>query len=202
MMVAREDFKHLGLPMALAVVLIAIGATCVVLTESWLDEARIGRQAAAKSSAEAQKKVEQVSDEEREIKQNMVWYARMAARGMVDQENRLDLIDSIAKIKSARKLFEIRYNIDAQKPLSYPGIAPAGNIDLVASRMKLDMQLLHEEDLLKFLSDLEAAALSHIAVRRCTFNRIERGPAQALSAVPHLSSSCELDLVVVKQGKS
>ena len=200
MKIAREDYKHLRLPLAAAALLIAMGVTCLAVSETWLMDARKARDTAKNSNAEAQKRLDQVSEEEREIKENMLWYARMASRGMVEQENRLDLIDSIAKIKTARKLFEIRYNIESQRPLGYPGLTPAGAMDLVGSRMKLDMQLLHEEDLLRFLSDLGAAALSHVSVRRCTLDRIERG--QSLAAVPRLSTSCELDLVAVKQVKS
>jgi hypothetical protein len=200
-MIAREDFKRLRLPLFTATVLIAAGIACVAISDSWLADARKESVAAKNASEQARKRVETVSEEEREIKENMVWYARMASRGMVDQENRLDLIDSIAKIKAARRLYEIRYNIDSQKPLGYPGMKPAGAIDLVASRMKLDMQLLHEEDLLKFLKDLDAAALSYISVRRCTLDKIERGPAQALAAVPRINSSCDVDLVAVKQLK-
>ena len=202
MKIAREDYKHLRLPLAAAALLIAMGVTCLAVSETWLMDARKARDTAKNSNAEAQKRLDQVSEEEREIKENMLWYARMASRGMVEQENRLDLIDSIAKIKTARKLFEIRYNIESQRPLGYPGLTPAGAMDLVGSRMKLDMQLLHEEDLLRFLSDLGAAALSHVSVRRCTLDRIERGPAQALAAVPRLNISCEVDLVAVKQVKS
>ncbi|OGA02641.1 MAG: hypothetical protein A3H35_17800 [Betaproteobacteria bacterium RIFCSPLOWO2_02_FULL_62_17] len=200
MKIAREDYKHLRLPLAAAALLIAMGVTCLAVSETWLMDARKARDTAKNSNAQAQKRLDQVSEEEREIKENMLWYARMASRGMVEQENRLDLIDSIAKIKTARKLFEIRYNIESQRPLGYPGLTPAGAMDLVGSRMKLDMQLLHEEDLLRFLSDLGAAALSHVSVRRCTLDRIERG--QSLAAVPRLSTSCELDLVAVKQVKS
>ncbi|MFM9966978.1 MAG: hypothetical protein ACKVQK_01045 [Burkholderiales bacterium] len=201
MKIAREDLKRLRLPLAVATVSIAAGIAFLFMTESWLIDARKTRDSAKKSTEQAQKKVDQVSEEEREIKENMLWYARMVSRGMLDQENRLDLIDSIAKIKTARKLYEIRYNMDSQKPLGYPGIKPAGNMDLVASRMKLDMQLLHEEDLLKFLKDLETAALSHVSVRRCTLDKIDRGPTQALAAVPRINSTCDIDLVAVKQVK-
>ncbi len=211
MKIARQDFKRLRIPLFAAALLIALGIACLAISETWLIDARKTRDAAKNSSAQAQKRVDAVAEEEREIKENMLWYARMASRGMVDPESRLDLIDSIGKIKTTRKLFEIRYNLESQRPLGYPGITPAvakpgstpqGTIELVGSRMKLDMQLLHEEDLLKFLSDLDAAALSHVSVRHCTLNVIERGPAQALSAVPRLNSSCEVDLVVVKQVKS
>jgi len=202
MKIARADLKRMRLPAAIALLLIGLGAGCVVVTESWLAEARTAREAARKASGEAQTKVAQVSEEERDIKENMVWYARMSARGMVDPDNRLDLIDSIGRIKTARKLFEIKYNIDAQKPLAYPGMTPAGALDLAASRMRLEMQLLHEEDLLKFLSDLDAAALSHVAVRHCTIDRLDRSGAPATSTTPRLSSICEVDLVVVKPVKS
>jgi len=202
MRIAREDLKRLRLPIFSAIVLIATGVACLVISDAWLADARKDRATAKNTSEQAQKRVEQVSEEEREIKENMLWYARMASRGMTDQENRLDLIDSIAKIKTARRLYEIRYNIDSQKPVGYPGMKPAGAIDLVASRMKLDMQLLHEEDLFKFLKDLEGAALSYISVRRCTLDKIERGPAQALAAVPRINSSCDVDLVAVKQVKA
>jgi len=202
MKIAREDFKHLRLPLIAATVMIAMGLACVMVSETWLIDARKAREVAKNSSLEAQKRVDQVAEEEREIKENMLWYARMTSRGMIELENRLDLIDSIAKIKTARKLFEIRYNIDAQRPLGYPGISPAGAMDLVGSRMKLEMRLLHEEDLLKFLFDLKSAALSHVSVRHCILDRIERGPTQALAAVPRLTSSCDIDLVVVKQVKS
>jgi hypothetical protein len=200
-MIAREDFKRLRLPLFTATILIAAGVACVAISDSWLADARKDRVTAKNASEQARKRVELVSEEEREIKENMIWYAHMAKRGMTDQENRLDLIDSIAKIKTARRLYEIRYNIDSQKPLGYPGMKSAGAVDLVASRMKLDMQLLHEEDLLKFLKDLDAAALSYISVRRCTLDKIERGPAQALAAVPRINSSCDVDLVAVKQLK-
>ena len=202
MKIARDDYKRLRIPLLVAGILIALGVTCLVISETWLVDARKMRETAKNASVQAQKQVDQVAEEEREIKENMLWYARMVSRGMIDQENRLDLIDAIAKIKTNRKLFEIRYAMDPQRPLGYQGITPSGEIDLVASRMKLDMQLLTELDLLKFLSDLEAASLSHVTLRRCTLDRIERGPAQALAAVPRLSSSCEIDLVMVKRVKS
>ncbi len=195
MMIAREDFKRLRLTFATAVLLIGLGITGVTLSENMLIEARKANAAVKSAAAGAKKRVDQVAEEEREIKMSMLWYSRMASKGMVDQENHLDLLDVIAKIKSARKLFEIRYNIEPKRALAYPGITLAGGIELVASRMKLDMQLLHEGDLLKFLSDLNGSALSHISVRRCTLDRIERGPVRALANVPQINSSCEVDLV-------
>src|SRR5207245_2799493 len=91
--------------------------------------------------------------------------------------SRLDWIESIARIKDDRKLFEIRYNFDAQRPLDYPGLVATGAAELVVSRLKLDMLLLHEGDLLNFLADLQAGIKAHVSVRPSTVTRLTLAPA-------------------------
>ena len=200
MKIAREDYRKLAFPSAAAVVLVALGAAFVATTEHYLDAAKSAREAAKVRRVQAQTRVERVAEEEREISRNLVHYQKMVERGMVGQENRLDLIDQIARIKKERKLFEIKYNIDPQKPLDYPGVKPAGELDFVASRMKLDMLLLHEEDLLDFLADLDLAGKSHLSVRGCTISRSGAPPPS--SNAPRLRSECQIDLIVLRQVQS
>jgi hypothetical protein len=123
----------------------------------------------------------------------------MQRHGMVGEQSRLDWIESIARIKNQRKLFEIRYNIEAQNTLDYPGVVATGAADFVVSRMKLSMLLLHEGDLLNFLSDLQVAGKAHVSVRRCTVTRIERGATPSATALqPRLRAECQVDLVSVR----
>lgn len=201
MKISRADLSRLRLPIALALLLAAIGITFLVASERYLDEARRGQAAAKAQREQAQKRLEQVAEEEREIKSNLVYYNKMVQRGMEGAENRLDLVDSIAKIKNDRRLFEIRYNIDAQKPLDYAGISPSGAVDFVTSRMRLEMLLLHEEDLLEFLDDLEAAGKAFVAVRNCSVSRLDRAGISAAAVAPRLRSECQVDLIVLKGTK-
>jgi hypothetical protein len=200
--ISRADLSRLRLPIALALLLAAIGIIFLGASERYLDEARRGQAAAKAQREEAQKRLEQVAEEEREIRNNLVYYNKMVQRGMEGAENRLDLVDSIAKIKNDRRLFEIRYNIDAQKPLDYAGISPSGAVDFVTSRMRLEMLLLHEEDLLEFLQDLEASRKAFVALRNCSVSRIDRGGAPVGAVAPRLRSECQVDLIVLKQTKS
>jgi hypothetical protein len=195
--IARDDLKQLRVPLALAVALLALGAASLVAGDYHLDSARKARDAARQSRVTAQERVSRVSEEEREIRENLVYYEQMRRRGMVGEQNRLDWIESIARIKNDRKLFEIKYGIEPQKPLDYPGIVASGAAEFVVSRMKLDMLLLHEEDLLDFLADLQAAGGAYVSVRRCTVTRIERGSAAA-ALQPRLRAECQVDLVSVR----
>lgn len=198
MIIVREDFRRLRLPFALAVALAVAGAACLAISEYYLSNAKTVRDTVRKSRVEAQERVSKASEEEREIRENLVYYDQMRQSGMIGEQNRLDWIDSIAKIKNDRKLFEIKYAIEAQKPLDYPGIT-AGGASFVVSKMKLEMLLLHEEDLLNFLADLQSAGKGKVAVRHCTVTRIEReAPPTATTLQPRVRAQCELDLISMR----
>lgn len=202
MKIGRDDLKQLRGPLALAAVLFALGATCLVVSDRYLDAAKEIRDATRLSRVAAQERMLRVSEEEREIRDNLVFYDQMRERGMVSEQNRIELIESIARIKNNRKLFEIKYRIEAQRGLDYPGIVAAGAGDFTVSRMKLDMLLLHENDLLDFLADLQAARKGYVSVRQCTVTRIERGaPPAPTSMQPRLRAECQVDLVGVKRIK-
>lgn len=199
MNIARDDLKRLRAPIALAVALTAVGAAVLITSQSYLDSAKAEQAATRASRVAAQERVSRVSEEEREIRENLIDYERMREHGMVSEQNRIEWIESIARIKNNRKLFEIKYRIEAQRPLDYPGVVVTGSAELVASRMKLEMLLLHEDDLLNFLADLQSAGRAYVSVRQCLVTRIERGSTQTAGPLrPRLQAQCVVDLVSVK----
>jgi len=198
MNVSRDDLKRLRVPLALALLLSALGVACLATSGYYLDEAKSAREASRLARVGAQERMAKVSEEEREIRENLVHFEQMRRYGMVGDQNRIDWIESIARIKNSRKLFEIRYNIEAQRSLDYPGVVATGAADFVVSRMRLSMLLLHEGDLLNFLADLQAAGKGHVSVRRCTVTRIERGVPSATALQPRLRAECQVDLVSVR----
>jgi len=197
--IRRDDVKRLRGPLALAVVLTAIGIAALVTSQSSLDDARKTRDASRASRVGAQERVLRVSEEEREIRENLIDFERMREHGMIGEQNRIEWIESIARIKNNRKLFEIKYKIEPQRQLDYAGVVATGGADLVVSRMKLDMLLLHEDDLLNFLADLQAAKKAYVSVRQCAVTRLEReAPTTATALQPRLLAECQLDLVSVR----
>ncbi len=199
MNVTRDDLKRLRMPLAAAIMLLVLGAASLIASGYYLGEARTAQDATRLSRVAAQERVLRVAEEEREIRDDLVYYEQMRQRGIVGEQSRLDWIESIARIKNDRRLFEIRYNFDAQKPLDYPGLVATGAADFVVSRLKLDMLLLHEGDLLNFLADLQAGIKAHVSVRNCIVTRIERGTAPGATTVqPRLRAECQVDLVSVR----
>ena len=114
---------------------------------------------------------------------------------MLGEERRLEWADAIARIRTQRELLDLRYRVDRQQLLnSVPG-KPA-NVDFFASTMQVNLALLHEEDLLRFLADLRASGNAYYSVKKCLVtphrrSRIGRrcltssAPARGLQHRPH-----------------
>ena len=195
----RDDLKRLRMPLAVAIILLVLGAGSLIASGYYLDQARAVQDGTRLTRVAAQERVLRVAEEEREIRDDLVYYEQMRQRGVVGEQSRLDWIESIARIKNDRKLFEIRYNFDAQRPLDYPGMVPTSAADFVVSRLKLDMLLLHEGDLLNFLGDLQAGIKAHVSVRSCVVSRVERGPGPGATTLqPRLRAECQVDLISVR----
>ena len=200
MTLGRGDLKQLRLPVAGFLVLILAGAACYVAADGYLQESKRLGAAASAQRAEVQSKLARANEEEREIKASLQQYQALAARGIIGDERRLDWIDTITAIKNERRLFNINYSVEPQKDLDYPGFSPGGAVRFVSSRVKIEMQLLHEEDLLNFIDDLAKRGRSYLSVRSCDVQRSARDSAGTTLA-PRLRATCVFDLITIRHNK-
>jgi len=194
--------QRLAVPGIVAAALVAGGLAAVILTQRLVLSAAGEQKAAAAERQSAQGKLARATDEEREIRDRLVDYRKLVDRGVIGDEQRLDWVDRIGEIKAARKLFDVKYTIEAQRPVDYPGLAAvgaaaAGEVEVMASPMKLDMSLLHEEDLFRFLDDLRRALSAHVVVKSCTLQR-SGGATAERGLAPRLQASCDIDLVTIR----
>jgi hypothetical protein len=200
MMISRDDLKRLRVPIALCIALITAGVIALVAAERAMGQAQSNKSEANKSKLAAQDRVAKATEEEREIRENLVQFQQLVSWGMVGEEKRLDWVETIAQIRQQRKLFRINYDIEAQRVLDYPGVMPAGGVEFMSSRLKVDMPLLHEEDLLNFLADLQAARKAYMSPRRCVLERTEReAPPGGRGMAPRLRSDCQLDMISIRE---
>jgi hypothetical protein len=184
-------------PAIVAAALIVAGAAAVAVTSELLINARAEQQAVRAEREAQQNKLARATDEEREIRERLVDYQQLVARGVVGEERRLDWVDRINAIKATRMLLELKYAIDPQRPAEYPGITRGGEVELLASPMRFEMGLLHEEDLLRFIDDLRGALSALVVVKACTLERIGEA-TQGRGLAPRLRAACDLDLVTIR----
>ena len=197
MKLGTKDLKRLLLPVTACLALGLVGVACYFAADSYVQDTEKQRAAISAQRTEVQGKLNRANEEEREIKANLQQYRALVARGIIGEEKRLDWVDTITTIKSERRLFNISYSIEPQKQLDYPGFSAGSGVYFMTSRVRINLQLLHEEDLLNFIDDLAKRSKLYLSVRNCTIQRTERGSGGTVLA-PRLQADCVFDLITIR----
>jgi len=191
----RAEIRRLAAPLAVALALLGAGAVLVWSAGSALATAQRELAAAQAERRQASERLARIAEEEREVKEKIDLYRRLKQFNILGEEQRLEWADAINRIRRERELLDLRDQVERQRLLvSAPG-KPA-NVDFYASTMKVDLALLHEEDLMRFLADLRESGNAFYSVKKCALTRT----GQALSGAtisPRLRGECEIDLITI-----
>ena len=201
MMLERPDLRRLRVPFAAALLLVGIGAAALVFSKDYLAQTeKLGRAQHDRLVA-ARGRLAKVSEEEQEIRNTLVQFKKIADLGMAGAEKRLEWIEALVDIQKKRRLFQVQYTLEPERAVDYPGLAQGqkgGGGTFMASRLKLELLLLHEEDLLDFLADLRSAGGSFASPRSCSVSRTEPVFAAGGPMRPRLRASCVVDMITLK----
>lgn len=194
MAATSEDFEHLRVPLIIAAVLVAIGGGTVAAMYKWTERAKYDNVAAQMGRTDSGGRLERATEEEKEIRLNILQYRTLAEKGIIGDESRLDWIERLAAIKASRKLFDIHYEISEQKPAENS----TSGAEIMMSKMVITLPLLHEEDLFNLLGDLRATPRGYFQVRRCSLTRAT-APTDRKTLAPMLNANCELDFYTIRE---
>jgi hypothetical protein len=195
MTLSREEWKRLLGPIGLAAALLACGVALLYAAGESLASARRQFSAAQSERRQNSERLERIAEEEREVKEKIDVYRRLRQLNILGEERRLEWADAVGRIRAQRELLDLRYVVDRQRPLSSVQGKP-GKVDFYASTMKVELALLHEEDLLRFLADLRESGNAYYAVRRCAVTRTGQAAAGATMS-PRLRAECDVDLITI-----
>jgi len=189
------ELKRLAAPIVMALALTAAGAALLWSAGQALGRAHAQFAAAEAERRESNERLARIAEEEREVKEKIELYQRLKKLNILGEEQRLEWADAITRIRRQRELLDLRYLVDRQRlVLSAPG-KPA-NVEFYASTMKIDLALLHEEDLMRFLSDLRDSGNAYYSVKKCALTRTGQAVGSA-TMTPRLRAECDIDLITI-----
>jgi hypothetical protein len=194
----RAELRKLALPAAIFLGLVLAGIALIHMAGNAV-RAEERRLAAAKAERmQNGERLARIAEEEREVKAKLDVYQQLKQLNVLGEERRLEWADAITRIRTQRELLDLRYRVERQKLLtSVPG-KPSG-VEFFASTMKVELALLHEEDLLRFLADLRASGNAYYSVKRCVITRTGQA-ATGMNIIPRLRAECEIELITIVDG--
>lgn len=195
----KTDFRKIQASLLAAVLMSAVGAAAVFMALERTKVAQVAKAAASKERNEFDGKLKQVRNEESEIKAKSALFSNLQARGVIGEEQRLDWVELLKDIRDKRRLLDLQYEISPQRALD---ANPNGGFNFYASPMKLQLKLLHEEDLTRLIDDLRSQAKALIQVRSCNVSRLPRNSGERGNDPAQLQADCQIDWVTVREAAS
>jgi len=195
MTLTQEELRKLIVPLLAAMLFIGAGVFLVSSARETRARAQAELLAAQGEHRQNADRLARIAEEEREVTEKLDVYKQLKRLNILGEERRLEWADAVARIRNQRELLDLTYRVDRQKLVkSLPG--KPGTIDFFASTMHVQLDLLHEGDLLRFLGDLRDSGNAYYAVKSCSMRRTGQA-ATGATITPRLRGSCEIDLITV-----
>ena len=141
--------------------------------------------------------LEQIEQAEATIRQYIDDYSVMAANGVLDEENRVALLEDFSRIRTRHRLFPLDVEIREQQriQLEFPPEVDTSTLDesmsLRFSLVQLRAPLLHEGDFINLMGELLRTGRL-VVVDRCSLRETLTESAAFFEVVEHLVADCDL----------
>jgi hypothetical protein len=192
---SQKDFTKLQIPLLSMVVMLLIAGLLVWWSMGLAEKSKRENVAANASKNQVDQRLRQVRTEEQELKEKAQIFQQMQNSGMAGEEKRLDWTEMLRNTQREMRLPGMTYEFGAQIPLdTVEGAAFA----YFTSPMRLQLRLLHEQDLLNFLNRIQKEASALVLVRSCKLSPLTRSN-DARDGLAQLGAECELHWVTVRR---
>ena len=124
-------------------------------------------------------------------------YLQLEQRGFVGDEPRLNWIEALRNSGRNQHLYTLQYDLKQRQPLQLAGPELNQHYRIYGSFMRLDLELAHEVDLLRYFKDLERDRPAVWTLRGCTLSSMALDSRIAFDK-PNIKASCELAWYTVK----
>lgn len=200
---SNQDFKKIQWALLLLIASLLIVSATVWIVFAQQKTAIQTHNSVIAAENEMAANLRRAHNEEQELRDKITRYEALRQRGIVGMEQRLDWIDLINQIKTARRIPKLEYDFSPQRKLDatfLPEGTETNDMSFMSSQMHLRLSLLHEGELLGFLDDLRTAAPAVIQVRACNLARSmpDQTFAEQRGIRPQLIAECTLEWITLK----
>ena len=185
------EWPLLSAPLAALVVALIISALLIIASGYFRDQMAEAYRLNNQKFLEVSRKYLSVDHDELIIKEQYPRFVNLYRRGIVGEEKRLDWVEILKNAAATLKLPGLRYEITSRG--AYDGAFPLvpGPYQINTSTMKLELGLLHENDLASLLQDLDEKAPGIYTVRECNLKRAQDVVAEKPDA-ENVKAECDL----------
>lgn len=117
--------------------------------------------------------------------------------GLIGSERRLSWIETLESVNEELKLPKLSYSLDPQEEFIRPKLKVERKILISSTPMKLDIELLHEEDLFAVFDGIHGGIDNLFTIESCKISKIFKKDSLLSTKDANLKSNCLLRWITV-----
>ena len=186
-----RDLQKLQWHALLAAILLILAVALGLWSQQRSKQAQAERAVADNQLQQIDKRLRQVRTEEQEIKARTALFQQLEKSGITGEEKRLEWIELLRELQQQLSLPGMNYEFGPQISLdSVAGAAYAYH----SSHLRIQLRLVHEEDLLNFTQQLQQRAKALVLLRSCRISRVTDA-----TSIAQLGADCDMEWVTLRR---
>lgn len=180
MILSTADLLDLKWSLGAFLLSLALSASLVSFSEKYQERSLKDRQIAQQQLTEARAQLGAAQNDQENMAAYALEYNALAEQKVIGNEQRLDWIEGLEKLRQQGSVLDLKYSIAPQQGYTPNPALDAGNFQLSRSSMTLQMDLLHEEQLLRLLNAMHTQMKGWFMLDGCTLSRADANNAASL----------------------
>lgn len=195
----KQDWLKLKTPLIVLGAVIVVTATLFVLAQTYTAGQELALKTQQNQLNAARQRYQSSGAEKDTIAEYLPQYQLLISKGFIGEERRIEWVEELRTQHKNHKLFGIQYNISQQTEYKPTFATSLGGFLLHRSVMKLDLDMLHEGDILQLTESFNAKNYAPFMLRDCEITRLNPAAAMSSQLIANLHVQCELDWFTMRE---
>jgi len=173
MILSKADLPDIKWSMIALLISLVVSGSLVSISGKFEERALKDRQAAQKQLNDARDQLGTAENDQENMASYAMEYNALVAQKVIGDEQRLDWMEGLEKLRQQGVARDFTYTISPQHAYAPSPPLDAGNFQLNRSDMSMQIDLLHEEQLLRLFGGMHAQMAGWFILDGCTLSRAE-----------------------------
>lgn len=171
MKLSKTDLPELKWSLLAFLLSLALAGALISASEGYLAKSLKDREAAQKQLTDARTQLLAAQSDQENMSSYAMEYNALLAQKVIGNEQRLDWIEGLEKLRQQGTVLDLKYTISPQQAFAPKPPLDSGNFQLSRSSMTLHIDLQHEEQLLHLLNNIQQQISGWFMLDGCALSR-------------------------------
>jgi hypothetical protein len=168
---STADLPILKWSLGAFVLSLVLSAGIISLSNNYLEKSLKGRQIAQQQLFDARAQLLSAQSDEENMSAYAFEYNSLLGQKVIGDEQRLDWMEGLEKLRQQGSVLDFKYTIAPQQGYTPNPPVDAGNFKLSRSSMSMQIDILHEEQLLHLFAEMRSKLNGWFMLDGCALSR-------------------------------